>query len=340
MNKHVPNGSIFSATIDYEARGKHFGHIQIPHSRDDAGLGSLLVPVISIRNGEGPCLLLTAGNHGDEFEGQIALRNLAHELSADEVSGQIIIVPALNLPAVLNNSRCSPIDGKNMNRIFPGDRRGTITEKIASYVYDELVQRADAVVDLHAGGTNLSCLCYAMMHRYPNLDRSRETLALMKAFAVPFGVVFDTEPDRDGMLDTAVEDLDKPFIAVELGGSGSVTPQSVAITKRGVRNVLIHRGLMKGNIEPGDQPMEVVGVPPGGFVSAEDHGIFEPFFDLGDMVESGQAVGQMHSIHRPDRQPIVHHIEDGGRVLTRRTTGLTTHGDCVLAVGVPLDPGF
>ena len=340
MNKRIPKGSIFSATIDYEATGKHFSHIEIPHSRDDAGLGNLLVPVISIKNGQGPCLLLTAGNHGDEFEGQIALRNLAHEIDPDRVSGQIIMVPALNLPAVLNNSRCSPIDDKNMNRIFPGDPHGTITQKISSYVYDELVQRADAVVDLHAGGRNLSCLCYAMMHRYPSAERSRETLALMEAFAVPFGVVFDTEPDRDGMLDTAVEDLDKPFIAVELGGSGAVTPQSIAITTRGLRNVLVHCELMDGEVDPGDPPMEIVGVPPGGFVSAEDHGIFEPFFDLGDVVDSGQAVGQLHSVHRPDRKPIVHHIEEGGRVLIRRTTGLTTHGDCVLAVGVPIDPGF
>ena len=340
MGQPIPSPSIFSATIDLEADGKQFGHIRIPHSRDEAGLGDLMVPLVSIKNGTGPRLLFTAGNHGDEFEGQIALRNLAHALSPDEVTGQIIIVPALNLPAVLNNSRCSPIDGKNMNRIFPGDRRGTITEKIASYVYDELVHWADAVVDLHAGGRNLSCLPYAMMHRYPDAATSRKTLDLMKAFAVPYGVVFDTEPDRDGMLDTAVEDLDKPFIAVELGGSGAVTPQSVAITARGVRNVLVHCGLIAGDIDTNDGETEILGVPAEGFVLAEDHGLFEPFVVLGDMVAAGQAVGRMHAIHRPDRLPIVHHIKDGGRVIARRTTGLTTHGDFLLVVGVPLDPVF
>ena len=340
MNNRVPNKSLFSATIDLDADGKQFGHIRIPHSRDDAGLGDLLVPLVSIKNGTGPCLLLTAGNHGDEFEGQIALRNLAHELSPDQVAGQVIMVPALNLPAVLNNSRCSPIDGKNMNRIFPGNRRGTITEKIASYVYDELVQRADAVVDLHAGGRNLSCVPYAMMHRYPNPATSRATLELMEAFAVPYGIVFDTEPDRDGMLDTAVEDLDKPFIALELGGSGAVTPASIAMTERGVRNVLVHCGLTGGAMVPGDDAMAVMAVPAGGFVAAEDHGIFEPYYDLADTIETGAVVGRLHAIHRPDRQPIDHVIEEGGLVVARRTTGLTTHGDCLYVVAVPSDPGF
>jgi N2-acetyl-L-2,4-diaminobutanoate deacetylase len=332
--------STFSASIDLNAKGKHFGHIQIPFSRDDAGLGYLLVPLISIRNGDGPCLLLNAGTHGDEFEGQIALRNLAHSLQVEEVSGHVLITPSLNLPAVINNSRCSPIDRLNLNRVFPGRPTGSVTEKIASFVLDELVARADFVLDLHAGGTNYGCLCYTMMHRYAKPATTRATLELLKAFRAPFGVIFDTEPDRDGMLDTAVEDRDKPFVAVELGGSGAITPQSIAITARGVRNVLVHCGLTRGEIEPGQPDTEVLGVPAGGFVLAEDHGIFEPFLDLGDMVESGAAVGQLHSIHRPDRAPIVHRIKDGGRLLVRRTTGTTTHGDFLAVTAAPIDPGL
>jgi N2-acetyl-L-2,4-diaminobutanoate deacetylase len=331
---------IFTATVDLDARGKHFGHIQIPFSRDDAGLGNLLVPLISIKNGDGPCLLLNAGTHGDEFEGQIALRNLAHALEAKDIAGQVIIVPSLNLPAVLSNTRCSPVDRLNMNRVFPGKPTGSVTEKIASFFLEELVRRANFVVDLHAGGTNYGCVCFAMMHRYANVATSRATLDMLKAFSAPFGVVFDTEPDREGMLDTAVEDRDKPFIAVELGSSRAVTPRSVAVTMRGVRNMLVHSGVAAGEITPGETPTQILGVPPAGFVAAEDHGIFEPFVDLGDMVGSGREIGQLHSIHRPDRAPIVHRIKDGGRVLIRRATGTTTHGDCLIVVGAPIDPGF
>lgn len=332
--------SIFTASIDLDAEGKHFGHIQIPYSRDDAALGNLLVPVISIKNGKGPCLLFNAGTHGDEFEGQIALRNLARTLDPKEIAGQVVIVPSLNLPAVLNNSRCSPIDRLNMNRVFPGNPRGQVTEKIASFFYAELVRRADFVVDLHAGGTRYGCLVYPMMHRYQNRATTLATFEMLKAFQAPYGVIFDTEPDREGMLDTAVEDLDKPFIAVELGSGGTVTPQSIALAARGIRNVLVHCGITKGKIEMADAPTEILGVPAGGFVVSEDHGMFEPFVDVGDMVESGKPVGQLHSIHRPDRQPIVHTIHDGGIVLIRRITGTTTHGDYLVVVAVPMEPRF
>jgi len=328
--------SAISASIDLDARGKHFGHVQIPFSRDDAGLGYLLVPLISIKGGDGPCILLNAGTHGDEFEGQIVLRNLAHALRAEEVAGQIIMVPSANLPATLNNSRCSPIDKLNLNRVFPGRAGGTVTEKMASFVLDELVSRADIVLDLHAGGTNYGCVPYTMMHRYAKPATTRATFDMMTAFRAPYGVIFDTEPDRDGMLDTAVEDRDKPFVAVELGGSGIVTPASVALTARGVRNTLLHCGLLRGDPEAGQPQTQVLGVPAGGFVLAEDHGIFEPFVDLGEMVENGAAVGQMHSIHRPDRPPIVHRIKDGGRLICRRSTGTTTHGDFLAVTATPL----
>ncbi len=334
------NGSIFSASVDLDANGKQFGHIKIPHSRDEAGWGDLLIPIISIKNGTGPSILFIGGNHGDEWEGQIALRKLAHELKADNIHGHIIIVPSLNLPATLNNSRCSPIDGKNMNRIFPGNPRGTITEKIASFIADELIQHADCVVDLHAAGRNLGFKYCTMMHRYESAELSRATLELSKAFAVPVSLVFDTEPDRDGMLDTLVEDLGKPFVSAELGSSGTATPESVAITERGIRNVLIHTGIIDGTIQPCPEGTTVMAVPSNGFSVAEDHGIFEPFVEINDVIEPGQAIGQIHSVQRPDRQPIVHNCPGSGVVICRRTTGLTTDGDYLLAVAQPIDPKF
>ncbi len=337
MSEVSKSASGFSATIAFDAPGKHFGQIEIPYSRDEAGLGNLRVPVISIRNGEGPCLLFVAGNHGDELEGQIALRKLVYELEPSQVSGQLIVVPSLNLPAVLNNSRCSPIDDLNMNRIFPGNSRGTVSEKIAAFVQQDLLPRVDAVIDLHAGGRNLNCLAYAMMHRYENPETMTATLALMKAFAAPYAVVYDTEPDREGMLDTAVEDLDKPFIAVELGGLGSATPGSVQLTARGVRNVLVHAGLIEGEIDTGGTASQLLAVPEGGHVIAEDHGLFESFVEIGDEVTAGSAIGQLHSIHRPDRMPILHHAGADGIVMIRRTTGITTHGDYLAVVGTTRD---
>jgi len=116
-----------SATIDLLADGKHHGHLIIPHSRNESGWGAVHLPIVSIRNGAGQTMLLTGGNHGDEYEGPIALMKLARTLEAGGIRGQVIIIPALNFPAVLTGSRLSPIDGVNMNRAFPGRRDGSVS---------------------------------------------------------------------------------------------------------------------------------------------------------------------------------------------------------------------
>src|SRR3546814_7742491 len=111
---------------------------------------SALFRAAVIRNGDGPAALLVAGNHGDEYEGQIALRDLARTLEPAAVTGTVIVVPGLNFPAVRAAVRCSPVDGGNMNRSFPGRPDGTVTQMIAHYVATVLVPRADLVLDLHS----------------------------------------------------------------------------------------------------------------------------------------------------------------------------------------------
>ncbi|OJI92401.1 hypothetical protein LY10_03105 [Planktotalea frisia] len=96
-------------------------------------LGYHPVPIISFKNGDGPVALMIAGTHGDEFEGPSALMRLVDDLSLKDISGQIIIVPALNATAVRASERCSPLDGVNLNRAFPGDPLGSISEQIAYY---------------------------------------------------------------------------------------------------------------------------------------------------------------------------------------------------------------
>ena len=119
--------SLVSIDIDLEADGKHFGNLKIPMSTNSAGWAQYFVPIISISNGEGPTVLLSGGNHGDEYEGQVTLMNLARNLDPTEIQGRIILIPMLNKPAALAGTRLSPIDGKNMNRAFPGDKDDDIT---------------------------------------------------------------------------------------------------------------------------------------------------------------------------------------------------------------------
>src|SRR5690606_31366211 len=132
-------------TVDFEKDGVQHGFLRLPYSRDDSAWGAVMIPITVVKNGAGPTALLTGANHGDEYEGPIALFELAQRLTAAEVSGPVIIVPAFNYPAFRAATRTSPIDRGNMNRSFPGRPDGTVTEKIADFFQRHLVPRADLV---------------------------------------------------------------------------------------------------------------------------------------------------------------------------------------------------
>ena len=118
-----------------------------------------------IRNGEGPTALLLSGTHGDEYEGQVTLSKLIHQLEPKDIKGRLIILPMLNFPAAKAGLRTSPIDELNLNRVYPGDPEGTPTLVIAHYVEKVLMPMADYGLDLHSGGSSLhyipsTCLLY------------------------------------------------------------------------------------------------------------------------------------------------------------------------------------
>ena len=116
-----------------------------------------------IKNGSGPTAILQAGNHGDEYEGPITLGEMIRELDPAQVNGRLIFLPAINTPAVLAGRRTSPVDGLNLNRTFPGDEAGTITQQISAYVSDVIMPLGDAYLDLHSGGSSLNILPSAII---------------------------------------------------------------------------------------------------------------------------------------------------------------------------------
>ena len=147
--------SRLSADIDFDKEGKQTGFVRLPHSVHRSAYGWIPIPVISIRNGEGPRVLLTSGNHGDEYEGQVTLMKLIRELKPEQVQGRIIFNPASNFPAAMAGRRTSPLDMGNLNRSFPGDADGTPTKVIAHYIDSEILTRCDYAFDLHSGGSSL-----------------------------------------------------------------------------------------------------------------------------------------------------------------------------------------
>lgn len=332
MNDDVGAGeSKVSSTVDFDANGKHFGHLSIPHSRNESGWGAVHLPVISIRNGNGPVLVFTGGNHGDEYEGPIALMKLVRALDPAEVTGQIIVIPALNFPAIMAGTRLSPIDGINMNRAFPGRRDGSVSQMIAHFLQHGILPRGDAVCDIHSGGKSMYFSPFGAYHNLPDKAVMEKSRAATLAFGAPIALEL-VELDAGGMLDTAVEDMGKIFVSTELGGGGTASPRTVAIADAGVRNLLAHFGLVDEKPVTreslGLAPTRMMHMPdPDSFTICDDRGIFESLVDLDQAVSEGDPIGQIHFPERPEREPVLYRAGTSGTVIGLTHKVLMEPGD-------------
>ena len=319
-------------TIPLEKDGAHHGFLRLPYSRNDSAWGAIMIPVSVIRNGSGNTALLTGANHGDEYEGPVALQNLALTLDPAQIKGRVIIVPAFNYPAFRAGHRNSPIDNGNMNRVFPGDPGGSVTEKIADYFMRTLLPEADVVLDIHSGGKTLEFLPLAAAHVQEDKEQQAKCVLTMRAFNAPYSMIF-LEIDNTGMYDTAVEELGKVFVSTELGGGGATTAKSVAIAKKGIRNVLIHAGIL--NTEPVMEPTVNLNMPDGDcFVTSEHDGLIEPVVDLGDTLATDDVVARVWPLDRTGVAPIEYRASRGGIFAGRHFPGLVKPGDCIGVIAI------
>lgn len=320
------------ATVDFDADGVQHGFLKLPWSHDESAWGSMMIPICVARNGDGPTALLTGGNHGDEYEGPVALFDLAQSIDPAALTGRVIIVPGMNYPAFQAGKRTSPIDRGNMNRAFPGSPTGTVTEKIADYFQRLLLPLADVVVDLHSGGKTLDFVPFCAAHVLVDKAQQDRCTATMRAFNAPYSLML-LEVDNVGMFDTAAEDMGKVFISTELGGGGSARPATIAIAKKGVANVLKHAGILSGEVETA--PSLALDMPDARcFVSTETAGLLELCVELGADVSAGQTIARVHNIERTGTAPTEYRSQIDGVLVGRHFPGLIAMGDIVGVIGV------
>jgi len=323
-----------SPTVDFDRDGVQHGFLRLPYSRDDSAWGSVMIPICVVKNGKGPTALLTGANHGDEYEGPLALYELARTLDPKAVSGTIIIVPAMNYPAFRAGTRTSPIDKGNMNRAFPGRPDGTVTEKIADYFQRELLPRADIVFDFHSGGRTLDFVPFCAAHILPDKSQERKAFAAVEAFSAPFSMKM-LEIDAVGMYDTAAEEMGKIFVTTELGGGGTSRAETVRIARQGLLNVLRHEGIVSGAVEK--QPTRWLDMPSGDcFSFAEEDGLIETMIDLGEQIDVGAVVARIYPTGRTGQAPQEIRAKMSGLLAARHFPGLVKAGDCVSVVAVDL----
>jgi uncharacterized protein len=328
--------SRISTEIDFEKDGRQTGFLRLPHSVDRSAYGWIPIPIVCVRNGSGPRVLLMAGNHGDEFEGQVALTKLARSLQADKIKGRIIILPMANAPAARAGTRNSPVDGLNLNRCFPGDANGSPTAMIAHYIETVLLPQCDVVIDVHSGGQSLQYVPSTHIRRSPDADRFARASALMEAFNAPYSWVFEGARETRA-LNAAAERCGIVALGTELCGGGTVTPSALRIAERGLRRALAHLGTMV--LDPADaealpmRRLQVGGYP--FYVYAEDDGVFEPLVALEDVAAAGQPAALIHPVDTPWREPCEAFFKQAGVVVCARVPGRVQRGDCLFHLATP-----
>lgn len=324
--------------IDYEKNGKQTGQLGVPQSNNTAGWATQYIPITMLKNGSGSTALLFGGNHGDEYEGPVALMKLARELQPEQIQGRVIIVPMLNRPAVEAGTRLSPIDGRNMNRAFPGQRDDTITGVIAHYVTNALFPLADLVVAIHSGGRSAHFLPSVNMHHVANADQMRAMIGAGMAWGAPYVFIY-RDVGGEGLLSGYAEKLGKTTLGTEIGSASQFGSQMVDITSRGLRNVLRLQEILSDQpFEPPATPAQVVAAEErDDYIMAPASGIFEPFYEMGATIESGAPIGQIFSIEHAHAAPLPVLARTSGTLISRRAFPLVRQGDCLATLVRPFE---
>jgi predicted deacylase len=285
--------------IDFDLPGKH--HYRAAFHLDGSW-GFSLVPLTVIngrRSAPGsPGVAVFGGTHGNEYEGQIAVKRLCRDLEAEDIGGRVILMPQLSETACRGHRRSSPEDGVNMNRAFPGNPRGTLSYRIAHFVKARVFPQVRVVLDLHAGGREASFPLCTSLHPIPDPAQHAETIRVARLFDTPFVYIYSRQM-ASGLLSDEAEDDGKIAVGGEFGYGEGSSVRGIRHAYEGVKNVLRHYGMLDGEIQRVDAargtPPRLVQAPNlTDYVPCPRDAIWEPVVEVGGEVREGELVGRLH----------------------------------------------
>ncbi len=325
-------------TVDLDLPGRQDGDLMLRWSDNENPLGYYPVPIISLKGGSGPTVLIVGGTHGDEFEGPAAIMRLVSCLSPSEMTGQVILIPALNSPAIAVSARVSPLDGANLNRAFPGHADGGPTAMLAHFVETVLMPRCDAVIDLHSGGKASVFEACTLVTQSKDQTLQAKGIALAQAFGLPLLWMLG-EANDNRSVNSAAERVGVPMIATELGGNGGVDPRLTDLAETGLRNCLVHLGVIKGEL-PETPTMRRIAIRSHQYsIFAPSDGLFDRKAEAGQSVEAGQHAGDFCFPLEPTRPPLRLAIPKSGFVLAHCARGMVRRGELLVLVAEEIGGG-
>lgn len=265
--------------------------------RDDANDVEVEVPVgVAVGDADGATLTVIGGVHGTEYAAQDAVARFWAELDASELRGRVNVVLAADPTAIVGHSAyVSPSDGKNMNRVWPGDPEGTLTERIAHLITSEYVLDADAVIDVHGGEWDEDIDCFIITHRAGDAELDQRTVDLAMALGFTYVEVTDADGAVLGAGTGSGEAVrsGRPGITLEAGGAGERRPEYIDAHVHALRNALRHLDILEG------EPVLFDGAPVlldhGVLMKTTEAGLYVPKVRVGQWVEQGELFAEVRS---------------------------------------------
>jgi predicted deacylase len=268
---------------------KATGILEIPAGGDAA----TSIPVVVVRGARpGPVLALVSGAHGTEYASIIALEKVIQALDPTQVSGTVIILPLVNLASFEQKvPHVNPVDGKSMNRFYPGRQDGTQTERVSYAITKQVVERCDYLVDYHGGDIDESLRPYAYWPKSGDAKHDATTRDMVLAFGLDHIIVWSDrpkDPAASRYLDNTANTRGKPAIAVEAGYSGTVQADDVALLANGTLSLMRYLKMLPGAPTMVEHPVWFGKVDT---VASEQPGIFYPLVQRGTYVDAGMKIG-------------------------------------------------
>jgi hypothetical protein len=331
--KQTAKKSALGCTVDFDQPGRQVGFIRLMWSDNKHAGGVIPVPIAVIANGKGPTILITGGTHGNEYEGQIIVQRLIRELDPASVSGRLILMPAHNYLAVMDDKRCAEADDVNLNRIFPGDPNGGPTEQIAYFVETVILPLCDYGMDLHTGGNANDMPPCGYLRIGGSAALMKKKVAMAEAFAAPLTVVV-SKTSSTRSVSAACDRQGVASLATELGGGNTVSREAMAIGTEGVNRVLRQIGILAADPADKDAPKTryIEYGDSSCFTIAPSEGLFEPYCTLGDTVKKGQKAGCVHSLEAPELVPTEVTFSHEGLIVMEHIHAPVKRGDYLFCV--------
>ena len=267
---------------------------------------------------EGPVVLISGGIHGDEINGIVSVRRMLEEEVINPIKGTIIFIPLVNIYGFLSNSRTFP-DGRDLNRSFPGSKKGSLASQIAFILSNEIIPLIDYGIDFHTGGRMLS------NHPQIRVDyKDKKGLELAKAFGTHF--ILNSPHIEKSFRKEAYKNR-KHILVYEGGESMRLDDYAMEEAILGTKRMLMYLGMIEGKLESKDTIM----VRESSWVRAKVSGIFTSSVRLGDEVKKGQVLAKISDPYGQLKIPIK--ATHNGFVVGLNNNPVVNAGDALVHVG-------